>query len=409
MNKSNIIHKKSQKQSQMSNNTKKIYSKSDKEKIWNAFNESEKEMQNIELPFKQNISGMDTMKCALDLTSINRKCNNTTMKSKIVSKDLNASNVPKERDICEYCSHLVAISEEGYYTCTNSKCGIIYNDVLNYSPEWRFYGTDDQQHSDPNRCGIPTDPLFEESSNGCKLLCTPKMSFEMRKIYRYIQWQTMPYKEKSQYDDFQYITSMSQNNGISKKITDDAFIYYKKIFDSNVSFRGENRDSIIAASIYISCRINKYPRTAKEIAQIFTLDVSAATKGCKKALNIINSLEQNCTNEDKTFYCMSKPSLFIERFCNKLNIPTDLTMLCEFICLKVEHFNILSENTPQAIASGVIYFISVIFNLGITKKDIKQIIDISEVTINKCFKKINLNQKEFLPPSLLTRAYKINI
>ena len=38
------------------------------------------------------------------------------------------------------------------------------------------------------------------------------------------------------------------------------------------TFRGDNRDGIIAASIYISFRINKYPRTAKEIATLFNLD-----------------------------------------------------------------------------------------------------------------------------------------
>ena len=47
------------------------------------------------------------------------------------------------------------------------------------------------------------------------------------------------------------------------------------------TFRGLNRHGIIAASIYISCSINNYPRTAKEIATIFNLDCTSATKGCK--------------------------------------------------------------------------------------------------------------------------------
>jgi hypothetical protein len=32
----------------------------------------------------------------------------------------------------------------------------------------------------------------------------------------------MPYKEKSQYDEFQIITTMAQNGGIPKMIIDDA-------------------------------------------------------------------------------------------------------------------------------------------------------------------------------------------
>lgn len=304
---------------------------------------------------------------------------------------------PKDRDICDKCNSLIVVSEEGYSVCNNGNCAIIYDDVLNFSPEWKFYGADDQQNSDPSRCGIPNDPLFEESANSCKILSTANMSYTMRKIRRYVQWQTMQYKEKSQYDDFQYISLISLNNGIAKKIVDDAFIYYKKIFECQISFRGENRDSIIAASIYISFRINNYPRTAKEIAQIFKLDFSAATKGCKKALAIINTIEKNYTNDEKTTYCLSKPSLFAERFCNRLNMAEDYILLCEFICIKLEHYGFLAENTPQAIAVGVIYFISDIFKLGITKKNIHSAIEISEVTINKCYKKIIIHKDKLIP------------
>ena len=38
----------------------------------------------------------------------------------------------------------------------------------------------------------------------------------MKKIRRYTDWQSMPYKEKSQYDEFQRITILAQNAGIPK-------------------------------------------------------------------------------------------------------------------------------------------------------------------------------------------------
>ena len=108
----------------------------------------------------------------------------------------------------------------------------------------------------------------------------------------------MPYREKSQYDEFQYITNMSQNAGIPKMIIEDAMHYHKKISGTK-TFRGVNRDGIIAASIYISCRVNNYIRTAKEIADIFNLDNTSATKGCKNALAIINEIDrENCDNSE---------------------------------------------------------------------------------------------------------------
>jgi transcription initiation factor TFIIB len=307
------------------------------------------------------------------------------------------------REFCERCETNLAFSDEGFLTCRNPKCGIIYKDIVDQSAEWRYYGADDNQNSDPTRCGMPINPLLEESSYGCKVLCVGSMSYEMRKIRRYTEWQSMPYKEKSQYDEFQIITNMAQNAGIPKMIIDDATRYHKKISEYELTFRGDNRDGIIAASIYISCRINNFPRTAKEIANIFHLDVTSATKGCKNALAIINNLEKDMVNKDKTNFCKTKPEDFIQRFCSKLNINQELTKLCQFISMKIEKANIMPENTPHSIAAGVVYFISQICKLNVSKKDVKIVSEISEVTINKCFKKLEKIQDELLPAVIIKK------
>jgi len=229
------------------------------------------------------------------------------------------------------------------------------------------------------------------------------MTYEMRKIKRYTEWQSMPYKEKSQYDEFQHITRMAQNSGIPKMIIDDAMRYHKKISEHRITFRGDNRDGIIAASIYISCRINNYPRTAKEIANMFNLDVTSATKGCKNAMSIINEIEKDLINTDKTSFCTTSPLSFIHRFCSKLHINDELTKLCQFISMKIEKNNIMPENTPQSIAAGVVYFTSTICKLIITKFDIKTVSEISEVTINKCFKKLDKHRSSLVPAVILKK------
>jgi transcription initiation factor TFIIB len=312
------------------------------------------------------------------------------------------------REFCDHCESMLTFSDEGFLTCINTKCGIIYKDIVDQSAEWRYYGADDNQNSDPTRCGMPINPLLEESSYGCKVLCCGPMSYEMRKIRRYTEWQSMPYKEKSQYDDFQVITIMAQNAGMSKKFIDDAILYHKKISEHESSFRGDNRDGILAASIYISCRNNNSPRTAKEIAHIFNLDVTCATKGCKNALSIINSLEKDMDNIDKTSFGKTKPEAFVERFCSKLNINNELTRVCQFVAMKLENDNVMPENTPHSIAAGVVYFISQICNLNVSKKDVKNVSEISEVTINKCFKKLEKMTTELVPAVILKKYAAIH-
>ena len=308
-----------------------------------------------------------------------------------------------DRENCERCQYALAFSDEGFLTCTNNKCGIIYKDILDHSPEWRYYGADDNQSSDPTRCGMPINPLLEESSFGCKVLCIGKSSYEMRKIRRYTEWQSMPYKEKSQYDEFQRITIYANNAGISKKIIDDAIRYHKKICEYEQTFRGDNKDGLMAASIYISCRINNYPRTAKELASIFNLDVTSATQGCKNAQTILNILEKDMDNKDKTAFCKTKPEDFIERYCSKLNINSELTKLCKFIAINIEKKNLMPENTPHSIAAGIVYFISQLCKLNVSKREVKVISEISEVTINKCFKKLQKMTEELVPSVILNK------
>ena len=353
--------------------------------------------------------------------------------------------------------------------CSNNKCGIIFKDIIDQSAEWRFYGADDNHNSDPTRCGMPINPLLKESSCSCKVLCGTKSSYEMHKIRRYTDWQSMPYKEKSRYDEFQLIINISQNAGIPKIIIDEAMRIHKKISETK-TFRGLNRDGIIAASIYIASRLHNYPRTAKEIATIFNLDNTSTTKGCKNALTIMNELDiannyiatkkinnlydevknnnngdidnyhnnnsyndngyndtsHNDTNHNDTGHNnydknngpnngannldtnfalnISTPISFIERFCSKLNINSELTNLCKFIANKIESQNIIPENTPHSIAGGIIYFVSQECNLNISKYTINNISKISEVTINKCYKKL-INYKHELLPDVIIKKY----
>ena len=71
----------------------------------------------------------------------------------------------------------------------------------------------------------------------------------MRKIKRYTEWQSMPYEENQKYDEFELLQLMSRNKGIPKIIIDEA-LRHDKLSDAK-TFRGLNRDGIIAASLYI--------------------------------------------------------------------------------------------------------------------------------------------------------------
>jgi transcription initiation factor TFIIIB Brf1 subunit/transcription initiation factor TFIIB len=111
-------------------------------------------------------------------------------------------------------------------------------------------------------------------------------------------------------------------------------------------------------------------------------------------------------SQEKTSLGRTKPEAFIERFCSKLNINSELTKVCTFISMKIEKQNLMPENTPHSIAAGVVYFIAQVFKLNITKLEIKNVSETSEVTINKCFKKLE-KMKDDLIPAVILKKYAL--
>jgi transcription initiation factor TFIIIB Brf1 subunit/transcription initiation factor TFIIB len=71
--------------------------------------------------------------------------------------------------------------------------------------------------------------------------------------------------------------------------------------------------------------------------------------------------------------------------------------------MKIEKQGLMPENTPHSIAAGVVYFIAQTCNLNISKRDVKNVSEISEVTINKCFKKIEKIKNELVPAVILKK------
>jgi transcription initiation factor TFIIB len=311
----------------------------------------------------------------------------------------------ENQDYCYLCNSILLLMEDGMPTCTNSNCGIIYKDMLDFSPEWRFYGADDKNSVDPTRCGNPINPLLKESSFGCQILCGQRASYQMKKIQKWTEWQSMPHREKALYDEFQFISNMAQHAGIPKIFIDDAMVFHKSISEQKM-LRGLNRDGIKSASIYIACRIRGSPRTAHEIAKIFCIDKISATNGCSMAITIMNNMERGGFDTGNLKLCTTTPSLFIDRYCSQLHINEEFTHLANFVAKKIEKENLVKDNTPNAVASGIIYFISDCFRLGITKGQMKEITDISEVTINKCYQKLKqhvANGHPLIPQVLLTK------
>ena len=329
-----------------------------------------------------------------DILKENREDNEKKIDSNLKDKKDNHN-----RDKCDSCFSSNLITDNGHVICKD--CGVINYCTIDGSAEWRFYGSEDSKFSDPTRCGLPTNQLLPESSLGSTISFKYGESYEMRKIRNYHLWNAMPYRERSLYNVFDGIQVRANDHGIPSCIIDEAKNLYKKISDIQIN-RGSNRNGIIASCIYKACKLQGCPRSAKEIAEIFKLNITHMTKGCKKFDEILN------LDNDKIRYTgnTTKSVDFIDRFCSKLNLGTNIINICKHVCEKAEEYNLVSKCIPPSIAAGSIFLVCQILNINISKKDISQTCKISEVTISKCYKSLLKYHRHLFPENIINKLYK---
>jgi len=301
-----------------------------------------------------------------------------------ISDTFDEKNTENEKDTSEICiSCKIKCDfkmEDGYKWC--NLCGENNGIQIDTTAEWRYYGSEDSKSSDPTRCGMPANHLLYNMSCGT-MISSRGNSQEVKRLRTIHKYITSNYNDRAILSIFENLTIVASNNNINPIIVDYAKKIYKDIRDIKIS-RGINRDALVAVCLMASLNINNVSRSQKEIAEIFDIDQSHITQGRKKLLELNNYIKNNLIYKIN----ITTPDNFIPRFCSSLQIETKYIELMKLICKKIIKLPDISENTPPAIAAGVIYFISYLCNLNISKKNVSDICKISEVTINKCFKKL---------------------
>jgi len=264
-------------------------------------------------------------------------------------------------------------------------CKICSNTISNIidTPEWKNYK---DSNTNTTRCGMPTNVMLPESSMGTTI--KNDYNFKMSRVNRYQQWNSMPYKERSLYKVYKDIEDKCISGDLPLVISETAQSYYLTISETKIS-RGSNRIGIIAACIYFACKECLVPRSTNELSSLFQIDNKIMTKGCKNFTEIMRM-----SKDRKRIQTHKSVNLhdFIDRFSHKLELSDKIQKHIRILSKLCEELNLVNDNTPPAMAAGCIYLYIRIVKIDIDKKQISEVCKISEVTINKCSKKLEENE-----------------
>lgn len=284
------------------------------------------------------------------------------------------------KDVCKNCDNTeLIVNQNGELLC--NICGVINNETFDEMAEFNsdLEGT--------SRYGCPSNYFYPKSALGTKF--RTKGFSRISNIQKQGQ---MPYREKSLLEILTRIQKRCKDYGITQTIIDSAKILYKKISDckhtkgkragKNRIMRCINLRSMIAACVFYACKLQNEPRSPKEIADIYELEIKHVNKGTRKFLEYIDLDELN------TELNSSKSSDFIQRFASRLNLDNKYIKITKDISLNIHKLDIASTHEPPSVAAGCILLVSTMYNLNITKKQISEVFKISDVTISKTYRRI---------------------
>lgn len=284
--------------------------------------------------------------------------------------------------VCKYCNAINSLIYD-YRNASEvcNECGVIADKMENVGQEWTNYGAADNRNTDQTRCGKPINPLLPKSSMGTCMSSNGKY----KNLNRLHQWNQMPADERSLYEVFKNIDMLMKGTTLNAKIIGETKQYYKALSEKDEKIkgyltRGNIRKSLISACMLVACKNNNKPMREVEIAKICDITQTDVTIGLKKFSELEKNKNLQINSHENNIHD------FINKYCSKLNINENITKIVHLLYIRAKKINLLRNSNNTSICSGLLYFISEIFELKIKKSEIIKIVNVSEVTLNKVYK-----------------------
>jgi len=294
-------------------------------------------------------------------------------------------NTTCNRSKCSRCdsSEFVEDYTLGIVVCS---CGEVINNLYDYAPDNKSY--DDDTKQDVKRYNKITNELLPLSSLGTKL------PYNIRGNLQKLQnWGAMPYRERSLYNDFKIINEKCEKLKLTKNIQQSSNIFYAAAksckhqngdnIGKHIITRGKNNKGIQGGSIWIACKKNNTPISTKDISEQFGLTIKELNKGIRSLIKLLGiknmSVQVNVIGSEE----------YVRKYCTEMNIKQEYMNQAIKIAHNIDKLNIITEHTQFSIAATSVLIMAELNSItSMTKKSLKTMFGVSNVTISKAYKKL---------------------
>ncbi len=290
------------------------------------------------------------------------------------------------RYVCSTCTsdEVYIDSTRGEVTCSN--CGLVLSDrSIDMGPEWRAFTADEQNAR--QRVGGPTDwSKFDQGlttiigrqnvdASGRKLTSTRRAQ-----IHRLRKWQIRTKVHSS--DKRNLAVAMTELHRISSQLSipysirETSAVIYRKALRKRLT-RGRTILGMIAASLYLACRVHQVPRPLEEVCDQIHITRKELSLCVRLILRYLNLKIPH-----------SNPVEFVHRFGTELGLEGDAKKKAIDILQMAREERLTIGKDPKGMAAAAIYVASILTGQRRTQLEIARTARVTEVTVRNRYKEM---------------------
>jgi len=284
---------------------------------------------------------------------------------------------------CPHHPNAVLIEEHRAGDIVCPLCGFVVGDrIIDVGTEWRTF-SDERTGVDPSRVGAPVNTSTGDTDLSTTFAVSGSSDYERSLMNA--QRRNMGSSERQLNQGIALIREMSERITAPRSLQDRAIKTLDDVLKSKC-LHGKNIESKVAACLFIACRMERVPRTFKEICAISSVSKKEIGR-CFKV--IVKTLENSFS------YITSAE--YMGRFCGHLGLPFQVQTAATRIAKEAPNLDLVAGRSPISIAAAAIYMASQASSHAKSPKEIGTVVGVAPGTIQQTYKLMLPRAKDLFP------------
>lgn len=286
-----------------------------------------------------------------------------------------------QTDKCPECGHsdFFINKRRGEVICRKCSC-VLDDSLVDFGRDWSM---DEDSGESQSRAGAPFDPriannLITEIGNSSDFSKLDKNTkFLMNRIRKKNRWTSSSLEANLNYA-FGHLKTVASHLHVTEGVEKEAAGIYRAAAERGLT-KARASDSLVAAALFIACKLFVIPKTMKEVSEASKIDMKTLGKSYKLLLRELK-LKTMPTN----------PLDYLVKYSSNLGITNKTQVAASKLIKEYQRMGKTSGKNPTSLAAVSIYLASLQTRERITQKRVSEAAGITETTLrNRCAEMIS--------------------